>query len=107
MRATRTTSEVNEPAPTGFSRCGVCLGIRTGRCVAGSVFGRCRGNGANANEGDAQALKLLFEEITTRLRYLHDVGIGYLTLDRQSRTLSGGEVQRISHPDGTTESFTY
>ncbi|MGJ7580408.1 excinuclease ABC subunit UvrA [Variovorax sp. RHLX14] len=54
------------------------------------------GNGANANEGDTQALKLLFEEITTRLRYLHDVGIGYLTLDRQSRTLSGGEVQRIN-----------
>ncbi|MBU2408336.1 MAG: excinuclease ABC subunit UvrA, partial [Gammaproteobacteria bacterium] len=41
-------------------------------------------------------LKLLFEEITTRLRYLHEVGIGYLTLDRQSRTLSGGEVQRIN-----------
>jgi excinuclease ABC subunit A len=55
-----------------------------------------RGNGATASEGDAQALKLLFEEITTRLRYLHDVGIGYLTLDRQSRTLSGGEVQRIN-----------
>jgi excinuclease ABC subunit A len=47
-------------------------------------------------EGDRQALKLLFEEITTRLKYLVDVGIGYLTLDRQSRTLSGGEVQRIN-----------
>ncbi|QCX10240.1 UvrABC system protein A [Paracidovorax citrulli] len=46
--------------------------------------------------GDAQALKLLHEEITTRLKYLCDVGIGYLTLDRQSRTLSGGEVQRIN-----------
>ncbi|MGO4391939.1 excinuclease ABC subunit UvrA [Variovorax sp. M-6] len=54
------------------------------------------GNSATASEGDVQALKLLFEEITTRLRYLHDVGIGYLTLDRQSRTLSGGEVQRIN-----------
>ncbi len=43
-----------------------------------------------------QALKLLFEEIQTRLKYLCDVGIGYLTLDRQSRTLSGGEVQRIN-----------
>ena len=53
-----------------------------------------KGEGANA--GETQALKLLFEEITTRLRYLHDVGIGYLTLDRQSRTLSGGEVQRIN-----------
>jgi excinuclease ABC subunit A len=38
----------------------------------------------------------LLEEITTRLKYLCDVGIGYLTLDRQSRTLSGGEVQRIN-----------
>ncbi|WP_342129654.1 excinuclease ABC subunit UvrA [Hydrogenophaga sp. OTU3427] len=51
---------------------------------------------AHASGGDAQALKLLFEEITTRLKYLVDVGIGYLTLDRQSRTLSGGEVQRIN-----------
>ncbi|MFN4004264.1 MAG: excinuclease ABC subunit UvrA [Hylemonella sp.] len=46
--------------------------------------------------GEAQALKLLFDEIGTRLQYLCDVGIGYLTLDRQSRTLSGGEVQRIN-----------
>lgn len=54
------------------------------------------GNSSTVSEGDVQALKLLFDEITTRLRYLHDVGIGYLTLDRQSRTLSGGEVQRIN-----------
>ncbi|MEN9712166.1 MAG: hypothetical protein RLY90_427 [Pseudomonadota bacterium] len=45
---------------------------------------------------DAQALVLLTDEIRTRLKYLNDVGIGYLTLDRQSRTLSGGEVQRIN-----------
>ena len=46
--------------------------------------------------GELQALRLLHEEIATRLKYLSDVGIGYLTLDRQSRTLSGGEVQRIN-----------
>jgi len=43
-----------------------------------------------------KALQLLLDEITTRLQYLCNVGIGYLTLDRQSRTLSGGEVQRIN-----------
>ena len=42
------------------------------------------------------ALKLLIAEVRTRLKYLCDVGLGYLTLDRQSRTLSGGEVQRIN-----------
>ena len=43
-----------------------------------------------------EAMRLLLDEIRTRLKYLCDVGIGYLTLDRQSRTLSGGEVQRIN-----------
>ncbi len=52
--------------------------------------------GQSLVSGEHQALKLLFEEISTRLRYLCDVGIGYLMLDRQSRTLSGGEVQRIN-----------
>jgi excinuclease ABC subunit A len=42
------------------------------------------------------ALKLLLDEVRTRLKYLCDVGLGYLSLDRQSRTLSGGEVQRIN-----------
>ena len=43
-----------------------------------------------------EATILLLAEIRTRLSYLQAVGLGYLTLDRQSRTLSGGEVQRIN-----------
>ncbi|NIR30586.1 MAG: excinuclease ABC subunit A, partial [Gammaproteobacteria bacterium] len=43
-----------------------------------------------------EATDLLLGEIRSRLGYLVEVGLGYLTLDRQSRTLSGGEVQRIN-----------
>ena len=43
-----------------------------------------------------QATELLLEAIRHRLDYLVTVGLGYLSLDRQSRTLSGGEVQRIN-----------
>jgi excinuclease ABC subunit A len=43
-----------------------------------------------------QASDLVLREIRSRFGYLRDVGLGYLTLDRQSRTLSGGEVQRIN-----------
>lgn len=45
---------------------------------------------------DRQVAKRILPEITSRLGFLKDVGLGYLTLNRQSNSLSGGESQRIN-----------
>ena len=47
-------------------------------------------------EHDAQIASRLLKEINTRLGFLHKVGLGYLTLNRKSNSLSGGESQRIN-----------
>ena len=49
----------------------------------------------NSTIGKLAALKEIISEITKRLRFLLDVGLEYLTLDRAASTLSGGEMQRI------------
>ena len=48
------------------------------------------------NNDDAQISKRIIYEIISRLEYLSDVGLGYLSLMRSSNTLSGGESQRIN-----------
>jgi excinuclease ABC subunit A len=40
--------------------------------------------------------EMIRQEVETRLRYLAEVGLGYLTLDRSTKSLSGGEVERVN-----------
>ena len=47
-------------------------------------------------EHEQEVSRRLMTEITSRLQFLLDVGLGYLTLNRQSNSLSGGESQRIN-----------
>lgn len=53
-------------------------------------------SGLELTEFESQVAKRLLIEINNRLSYLQDVGLGYLTLNRVSGTLSGGESQRIN-----------
>ncbi len=45
---------------------------------------------------EKECVQSLYEHILFKLQYLNDVGLSYLTLDRNTRTLSGGEFQRIN-----------
>jgi len=59
-----------------------------------SLLGRIRG--LKLSKHDQSVAQRLITEITSRLQYLSDVGLGYLNLNRLSSSLSGGESQRIN-----------
>jgi len=48
------------------------------------------------SEMESRIAETILRELRSRLQFLVEVGLGYLTLDRQTRTLSGGEAQRIN-----------
>lgn len=47
-------------------------------------------------KSSSKSLQHALTEVTSRLSYLNDVGLSYLTLDRPARTLSGGEIERVN-----------
>ena len=78
------------------------LSVRIGNDAIGSVA--CRSVDAmhqwlqelSLTQWERSVAQLIVDQLDARLSFLRDVGLGYLTLDRQTRTLSGGEAQRIS-----------
>ncbi|MFA7074896.1 MAG: excinuclease ABC subunit UvrA, partial [Endomicrobiaceae bacterium] len=52
-------------------------------------------NNIKLNEKEKTIAKTILKEIKSRLSFLNNVGLGYLNIDRESSTLSGGEAQRI------------
>jgi excinuclease ABC subunit A len=94
----------------GYSTCSDCCGLRLrreARQVKVSGKDICQVSAMTVEEATRFFSQLelsrqegdiagrLLEEINDRLRYLNDVGLEYLTLDRLASTLSGGEAQRI------------
>ena len=95
----------------GKTRCSVCKGKRLrpevnyvkigGATITDLVekpIDKVRGffSTLQLNEYDTQIAKRLLAEINNRLKFLSNVGLNYLTLNRKSNTLSGGESQRIN-----------
>lgn len=93
-----------------YAVCGTCNGTRfKSETLLYRLAGRTISDIYSMNVTDAasfftaldmnatdNASRMIYDEVLSRLKFLQDVGLGYLTLDRQSRTLSGGEVQRVA-----------
>ena len=105
----------------GYYLCPACHGKRLrpealnvfvgGKCLADLVLDpvkdlRAWFDGLHLSPEDEEKAAVLLREIRNRLAYLDDVGLDYLTLDRQTRTLSGGESQRINLASALGSSLT-
>ena len=94
----RPKSEVRRPdaaadaAAEWLAHAGRFLPTSDSRCLARSSKRSPSGTELRPND----PLGLVLNEVRSRLGYLNEVGLGYLTLDRPTRTLSGGETERVN-----------
>ncbi len=79
------------PAPSGAGRGKSILDVARFNIDDASAFF----NDLDLSETEFEISLPVLKEITSRLQFLRDVGLNYLTLDRKAGTLSGGEAQRI------------
>jgi len=79
-------------ASSGISRCGALVAVTDVRKWVQTPADRL---GGMTKQREADIARDLIPEIKSRLEFLEEVGLGYLTLDRGAPTLSGGEAQRI------------
>ncbi|QGG56359.1 excinuclease ABC subunit UvrA [Paenibacillus sp. FSL W8-1187] len=122
-RDIKTMSERTQRAVTPYIAEGPCSGCRGARLNAAALA--CRINGLNIAEMSAMEASRLIRVVreiddpaaapvvralAERLQHLTDIGLGYLTLDRETDTLSGGESQRVKmvkHLSGSLVDVTY
>ena len=69
--------------------------VELARMTADELFDFLRATDKQETDADRHLSDQIFAQAVGRLEYLNEVGLGYLTLDRPARTLSGGEAQRV------------
>ncbi|MEA3187037.1 MAG: excinuclease subunit, partial [Chthoniobacter sp.] len=87
-----------QPAALNFKITSCDGSLMTLPNLAAMPVARLAGEIANCKSHFAKdaTTEMLRQEVETRLRYLVEVGLGYLALDRATRSLSGGEVERVN-----------
>jgi len=95
----------------GYNRCPACSGVRLNSAALGvkikdyNIADICAMNiessyaffkGLKLSKYEKDVATMILNEIEKRLEYMVHVGLGYLTLDRLTRSLSGGEAQRVN-----------
>ncbi len=72
------------------------LPIRDALTLADKLAESLGSKNKSAIRNPQSAIEIVLAEVRSRLAYLNEVGLGYLTLDRPTRTLSGGETERVN-----------